>query len=293
MTPKNRSLLKLLLALLAWSSSYAITRTVVATVPPILFAFLRFVVAILALLLISYTRKSPVQETMKGKWGSILTLSLTGVTLYYVFFNFSLQQTSAAAGALIQGFIPISTAILAAIFLKEKLKPLQIVGIFISVAGVVLIGFTNQVDASGGNTIVGNLLMIAAVLCWAIYTVVSKKLASIDPIWLITRLSIIGTVLLIPAVIVEMKEQSWPVITWQGWAAILYMGIFPSALGYIWFNSALKHISATQAGVLINMDPVVGALIAVAFLGEQVHIWQITGAALTLLGVWLYMFRNR
>jgi drug/metabolite transporter (DMT)-like permease len=293
MTPKNRSLLKLLLALLTWSSSYAITRSVVATMPPILFAFLRFVVAILALLLISYTRRSPVQETMKGKWGSILTLSLTGVTLYYVFFNFSLQQTSAAAGALIQGFIPISTAILAAIFLKEKLKPLQIVGIFISVAGVVLIGFTGQANASGGNTIVGNLLMIAAVLCWAIYTVVSKKLASIDPIWLITRLSIIGTVLLIPAVIVEMKDQPWPTITWQGWAAILYMGIFPSALGYIWFNSALQHISATQAGVLINMDPVVGALIAVAFLGEQLHVWQITGAALTLLGVWLYMFRNR
>lgn len=90
-----------------------------------------------------------------------------------------------------------------------------------------------------------------------------------------------------------MKDQPWPTITWQGWAAILYMGIFPSALGYIWFNSALKHISATQAGVLINMDPVLGALIAVAFLGEQVHVWQITGAALTLIGVWLYMFRNR
>lgn len=194
MTPKDRSLLKLLLALLAWSSSYAITRSVVATMPPILFAFLRFVVAILALLLITYTRRSPVQETMKGKWASILTLSLTGVTLYYVFFNFSLQQTSAAAGALIQGFIPISTAILAAIFLKEKLKPLQIVGILISVAGVVLIGFTGQANSSGGNTIMGNLLMIAAVLCWATYTVVSKKLASIDPIWLITRLSIIGTV---------------------------------------------------------------------------------------------------
>lgn len=293
MTPKDRSLLKLLLALLTWSSSYAITRTVVTTVPPILFAFLRFVVAILALLLITYTRKTPVQETMKERWGSILTLSLTGVTLYYVFFNFSLQQTSAAAGALIQGFIPISTAILAAVFLKEKLKPLQIAGIFISVAGVVLIGFTNQPGASGSNTILGNVLMIAAVLCWAIYTVVSKKLASIDPIWLITRLSIIGTILLIPAVVYEMKDQPWPAITWQGWAAILYMGIFPSALGYIWFNSALQHISATQAGVLINMDPVLGALIAIAFLGEQVHIWQITGAALTLIGVWLYMFRNR
>ncbi|AXY75534.1 hypothetical protein D3H65_16795 [Paraflavitalea soli] len=293
MTQKNRSLLKLLLALLAWSSSYAITRSVVATMPPILFAFLRFAVAILALLIISYTRKTPVQETMKDKWASILTLSLTGVTLYYVFFNFSLQQTSAAAGALIQGFIPISTAILAAIFLKERLKPWQIVGIFISVTGVVLIGFTGQASASGNNTIMGNLLMIAAVLCWAIYTVVSKKLASTDPIWLITRLSIIGTILLIPAVIYEMKDQSWPAISWQAWAAILYMGIFPSALGYIWFNSALQHISATQAGVFINMDPVVGALIAVAFLGEQLHIWQITGAALTLAGVWLYMFRNR
>ncbi len=278
---------------MAWASSYAITRHVVATVPPVLFAFLRFAIASGALLLLTALRKQPANETMQGKWGPIMILSLTGITLYQVFFNFSLQHTSASAGALIQGFIPISTAILAAIFLKEKLTPLQMGGIFISVTGVVLIGFTNQPQAAGGNTFLGNLLMIAAVLCWATYTVVAKKQAAVDPLWLITRLTIIGTILLVPITIMEMKDQSWPSISPSGWAAIAYMGIVTSALGYIWFNSALQHISASQAGVFINLDPVIGALIAVTFLGEHVHIWQIVGAALTMIGVWLYMFRNR
>ena len=292
MIQQNRAILKLLLALLTWSSSYAITRSVVTSMPPVLFAFLRFAVAAVIMLIIFHTRKQPVKETMKGKWVPVFVLALTGVTLYYLFFNFSLQQTSAAAGALIQGFIPVSTAILAAIFLKEKLFPLQVIGILVSVGGVILIGFTNQPDEHTGDSILGNALMIAAVLCWAIYTVVSKKYAHVDPLWLITRLSIIGTLLLIPAVIYEMWGQPWPQISLGGWAAILYMGLFPSALGYLWYNSALQHIPASHAGVWINLDPVLGAIIAVVVLGEKIYMLQIVGAILTLVGVWLYMRRS-
>lgn len=293
MTQKNSALLKLMLALLTWSSSYAITRTVVASMPPVLFAFLRFGIAWIILLIIFYARPNRVRESIRGKWVPVGTLALSGVTLYYICFNFSLQRTSAAVGALIQGFIPVSTALLAAVFLKEKIKPLQVLAIIIAVLGVVLIGFANPSTATHTNSRWGNMLMIAAVLCWAIYTVVSKKYASLDPLWLITWLAGMGTLLLLPAVIYERWQQPWPPISLGGWTAILYMAVFPSALGYLWYNSALQHIPASQAGVWVNLDPVLGALIAVIFLGEQVHLWQIAGALLTMAGVWLYMYKNR
>lgn len=294
MKQKNAALIKLMLALLAWSSSYAITRTVVASVPPVLFAFLRFGLASLILLIIYYTRREKVKESIRGKWGPVITLALSGVTLYYLFFNFSLQRTSAATGALIQGFIPVSTALLAAIFLREKIKPLQILAIGIAVTGVILIGLNKPATAaSGGNSLIGNALMVAAVLCWAVYTVASKKHQDYDPLWLITWMAGIGSLLLIPAVIYERMQQPWPPIPLVTWGAILYMALFPSALGYLWYNSALQHIPASQAGVWINLDFVLGAFIAVIFLGEKLHPWQVVGAALTLAGVGLFMYRNR
>lgn len=293
MNAKNRSLLKLFLALLTWSSSYAITRSVVTEMPPVLFAFFRFGLAWGILVIIYYSKKERPKESIRRQWSAVLTLALTGVTLYYLFFNFSLQRTSAAAGALIQGFIPVSTAILAAIFLKEHLRPRQVLAILVAVGGVVLIGFSNAAGASTENSFIGNALMVAAVLCWAVYTVVSKKYEAVDPLWLITWMAGIGTLLLIPALVYEQWRQPFPAITWSQWAAIGYMALFPSALGYLWYNSALKYIPASQAGVWINLDPVLGAVIAVVFLGEQVHPWQIVGALLTLAGVWLYMYKNR
>jgi drug/metabolite transporter (DMT)-like permease len=291
MDQKNSALIKLLLALLTWSSSYSITRSVVADMPPILFAILRFAVATLILLTVLYFRKKPVKKPASGIWGPILVLSLTGVTLYYIFFNISLQHTSASTGALIQGFIPVAVAILAAIFLKEKTNALQITGIVISVAGVVLIGFMAK-GGAGNSSLWGNLLMIAAILCWAVYTIVSKKYAAVDPLWLITCMSVVGTLLLVPAAIVEMWHRPFPAISLTGWGAILYMGIAPSALGYLWYNSALQHMSASQAGMLLNLDPIVGAVIAVIFLGEEVAFLQIVGAALVLTGVFMYMYKR-
>jgi drug/metabolite transporter (DMT)-like permease len=71
----------------------------------------------------------------------------------------------------------------------------------------------------------------------------------------------------------------------NGWLSILYLGIFSSAICYILYNKVLKVLSGVQVGNFMNFDPVVGALIAIIFLGEKVSVWQIIGGVLVLIGV--------
>ncbi len=128
--------------------------------------------------------------------------------------------------------------------------------------------------------------MIFAVLSWGFYTIISKSLEKYDAVQLTAISTTIGTIGLLPAVAFEIiRQPQLPVISMNGWLSILYLGIFSSAVCYILYNKVLKVLSGVQVGNFMNFDPVVGALIAIIFLGEQVTVWQIAGGTLVLTGV--------
>lgn len=110
--------------------------------------------------------------------------------------------------------------------------------------------------------------MILSVFCWAAYTVIAKSVHHYDPVVIPALSTMAGTVFLLPLVVVELWEQPIPTINGQGWAAIIYLGAFSSALGFILYTKALKHLSAAQVGNWMNLDPVIGATIAVIFLKD-------------------------
>jgi drug/metabolite transporter (DMT)-like permease len=293
MNERNRAMTKLLLVFLIWASSYAISRSTVAHMPPFLFALLRYMVAIITLFIIIYPKRHSIRKPAGKVAWPVFILALTGITLYYLFFNASMLYINASTGALIQGFIPVGVVLLATTFLKEPITLRKVAGIMLSVTGVILIGFISK--GNEGQAVSnwwGSLLMIASVVCWCVYTVLARKYSGMDPLWLTTAISIVGTLLFIPAVVIELWNKPFPAIGLQEWGAILFMGIFSSAISYLWYNSALKHISASQAGIMLNLDPLMGAAIAVIFLGEPLLPVQIAGAALILAGVWLSSFKH-
>lgn len=211
-------------------------------------------------------------------------MGLTGVTFFYLFFNLALYYTTASLGALIQGFIPVAIILLALVFLREKLKGLQITGVIISLVGVVMISFTDVLPGAR-NSFLGNTLMICSVICWAVYTIISKSVSQYNPVYVTAISTWIGTVGLIPAVIIEGWGHPMPAVDFNGWLAIIYLGIFSSTLCYLLYNWILRILPAVQVGNLMNLDPVVGAVIAIAFLHERLTALQIIGAVLVLVGV--------
>lgn len=289
---KTGALFSIILIVTIWGSASAVTKLAVESIPPYVFALLRNIIAAACLLPYYFIRKKNIPSSQALPWKKVTWMGLTGITFFYLFFNLALYYTTAAAGALIQGFIPVAIILLSILILKEKLKQLQIAGILLSVTGVVLIGFVGTFSGAR-NAILGNTLMILAVLCWGFYTIISKSLQQYDAVQLTTFSTTIGTIGLLPAAAFQLwQQQQWPTISMNGWLSILYLGVFSSAICYILYNKVLKVLSGVQVGNFMNFDPIVGALIAIIFLGERVTVWQVTGGVLVLIGVVLTSRRS-
>lgn len=287
----------ILFVMIVWGSSYPVTKMIINDIQPLTLAFCRCSVGAITLLLIFLINKDkPIREYLIGvPWFSIIFMGLTGVTCFYTLFNISAQMTSASVGSLIQGFIPICITLFAAMFLKEKLSAVQIIGVIASLLGVMLIGFLSSDNNSDTrNSITGNLLMIIAVISWAAYTIMSKKTAAQFNPLLITSLSTcIGSLCLLPAAIFENRHSGWPVIHLNSWLAILYLGAVSSGICYLLYSKSLQLLTAAQVGNFANLDPVVGLIISLVFLNEHINILQIAGAVLVLGGIMLSTWKSR
>jgi drug/metabolite transporter (DMT)-like permease len=283
-----KGMLALTFVMFTWASTFTVTKSIINTIPPFYFAFLRFVVASVVLIIFYLIRGKKSRSSKTPLPYGILTLmGIFGVTLYYILFNLSMIYTSASSGALIQGFGPIFIVVMAVIFLKERLTIKEISGVVLSVIGVIMIGFIAEVHNDALNSFLGNWLMIGAIAAWGAYTILSKKIAKIDTLTVTCISTVIGTVLLFPAVVFELWHKPLPVITSDGWWAIIYLGVLPSAFSFFLYNNAMESLTASEIGVFTNIDPVVGAIIAVIFLNEDVNAWQIAGTILVLAGIWL------
>ena len=277
----------LVVAMLIWGSAFAVTKQSLAEVPPVSLAFLRFVVASLLLSYLVARNGGLVRLPRPAPVGTIALMGATGVFLYYIVYNFSLSYTGAAQGALVQSFIPIVTALLAFFFLKEPLSKIRLFGIAISIGGIFLILAASNAGADAPNPLAGNLLMLAAVVLWSAYTILAKRLAHLDQLVVTAGASIVGTVLLAPAALIEIIVVGLPQVSVSGWASVVYLGAFSSAAAMLLYNRSLHYLSASQTTNFLNLMPLVAVLTAVAFLGESVTFPQIAGGALVLIGVWI------
>lgn len=281
------AIISILIVVLIWGSAFTVSKVGVTELPPLFMALARNAVACIVLLpfYLITRRKAKAQDPAPLPLGRLLLLALTGVTFFYGFFNTSLTYTGAAAGSLIQGIMPLLIAAPAAFILKEKFSAKMIAGIIISVAGVIMVGFIGQTDDK--SSLLGNFLMVGSVACWTIYTLLSRYINQYHPVPVIFFVTLLGTIFLIPGVIFEGWNQPLPQISQKGWTAIIYLGVMSSALCYLLYNHALKSLTAAQAGNFLNLDPVIGSVIALIFLHEPFTTLQFAGGMLVLIGVWL------
>lgn len=294
MRRKVSAIALLVLVMVIWGSAYAVTKASLAEIPPMLLAFLRNFVASVLLVAFAQMRGAAMNSRRTIPWAMVALMGLTGVCLYYLGFNASLVYTTASQGALIESFIPIVTALLAALFLKEKLTAKRMLGIGFSIAGVVLLIFrAAPPEATAPNPILGNALMLGTVVIWAIYTILAKRLADFDQLTVTAHSTAIGTLLLAPFALFELWGKSFPEISAGGWLSVLYLGAAASAGAYWLYNRSLKYLEAGQTAQFMNLLPIVGVATAVLFLGESLALWQVVGGALALIGVWSSLQNER
>lgn len=283
---KYIGLASIIFVMLIWGSTIAVTKVLVADIPPLFFAFIRFLIASICLLPVYiFSKQTSISHLKRSDYTYLTLMGLLGVTLFYIAFNISLMYTSASTGALIQGFLPVAIAVLGVIFLKEKLNKFQITGILLSTAGVAAVGFFTNGDQSG-DSLKGNLLMIAAMICWAVYTIISRKLDHINSLTVTCLSGFAGTILLLPAGLIDLYSHGSTIsLSTNDWFALIYLGAIASALCYFLYNKALETLPAAQVGNFLNLEPIVGVITAVIFLHEQFTNIHIIASVCVLAGI--------
>ena len=101
----------------------------------------------------------------------------------------------------------------------------------------------------------GGLLMFATTIVWGVYTALGKRVAAADALDLTARMAAVGAVLLLPIAALEIATVGLPRITAGAWIAIAYLGAIASGVAYLFYNAALQHVSASEAGVYTNLIP--------------------------------------
>ena len=283
-------------AAVLFGSSVVAVRVAVQEVPPLSLAVLRFGQG--GLLLVFVLLLLGARDLLRVRWRDLPQLILLGAVLFTVFpvtFNASLRLIEASRGALILATIPLWSALLARIARSERLAPRQVVGVFLSLGGVGLALAEHGLSWQGGlGSLAGDALMLVTALCGAAYAVLAQRaFVRYSALTVTTYAMVLGTLLLLPAALVEGLLGVLPQLDGQTVALLVFLGVFGGALGFFLWTFALTRLTPTQVAVYINLNPLAAMVLAAALLAEQLTIIFAAGFGAVLLGVLLVNWPKR
>lgn len=280
-------ILLLILPPLFWAGNFIIGRAVRDTVPPMSLSLWRWVIAMLFILPFAwkYIRKD-LSFYIGHPW-LIVRLSLAGVVGFTSLIYLGLRETTAANALLLNSCIPVLIVIFGAVFYGHKLRSVQGIGLLLSSMGVLVIISNGDWQTLTALTFSrGDLIVFCAMVSFAFYTLWLRNVPThIDRLGLMAAQIAIAFLFLIPLWLYELS--SGQIVQWNmtSLTALIYLGVFPSVLAYLFFNIGVARFGAAQAGLCIHLIPIFGAILAVIFLNESLHLYHAVGMAAILIGI--------
>ena len=280
---------KLFVTAIFWGGTFIAGRVVARGVGPFSAAFLRFAVASIFLLLITYRVENRLPPVRKSQVIPLILLGMTGVFSYNVFFFKGLKIIHAGRASVIIASNPVFIALFASYFFKEKLTLTKFAGIIISVTGaIVVISRGSPLEIMKGNIGLGEVFISFCVMSWVAYSLIGKAvMKDLSPLVSVSYSSLVGAIgLLIPAYL-EGMVQHFSHYTRTAWLGIFYLGFFGTVVGFVWYYEGIKAIGATKASQFINFVPISAVVLAFFLLAEPVTFSLGIGTLMVCLGVYL------
>ena len=231
-------------------------------------------------------------EVTRREWLRLAWLGLVGHCLYQYLFVGGLAQTSVANGALIVSSSPIVITLLSTLTGKEKIGAPHWAGTVLSFIGIyIVVGRGAHVsDAS----LRGDLMLMAAVVCWALYTIGARPLMTRHSPVGVTALSmLLGTILYLPLAAPAFARVDWQAVSALTWMKLVYSSLFAICVAYTIWYAAVREIGSAWTSVYSNLLPIVAMVTAYVWLGEPLGADKLAGAAAVLAGVALTRLGRR
>ncbi len=271
---------------LLWGVSFIGTKVALTSFTPFSLIFFRFSIAAIFFLLYLSWRGFP--RLTKGQHVRLAILSFFEPVLYFLFETFGLQRTTAAEASLIIALIPAFVLLLSRLFLKERIPGIAQLGIGLSIVGIaLLIVGEHGLQGHTGSSIIGNLLILGAVVSASIYTLLSRSLGQEISHHVISAYQFFyGTAFFFPLFLLFPKVTTEGV-GFSALGALLFLAFGATIGAFFCYNYALSKVKAATVSAFINGIPVVTAFTSWIILGETLKGLQLLGALVVVVGLTL------
>jgi drug/metabolite transporter (DMT)-like permease len=285
---QTRAYIALLLIATLWGTFPATSKLALADIPPTLLTAVRCVIASgLLSVLVLRSGFDAARELTGDAVKAFFVLGAAGFVVSAHISYWGIYTTSAANAAILQATAPVMVALGARIYLGERLRAKQRVGVIVSMLGVLLVVTEGRLaELAPSELRLGDFLTLFALVGWTVYTVYGKRvLSGHSPALTTTAAYVCGTLILIPLAIVTAPLTPRPRLAAPvAWAVLLYHAI-PGAVAHLWWYAAVERVGPSRAAIFMNVTPVVGIGMAALLVGEEIGPWQIAGVAMVLGGV--------
>jgi drug/metabolite transporter (DMT)-like permease len=279
---KNRTLGFLAAALASsfWGCGFFFGKIALAEMNVGAMVFYRFAFAMLGLLPLLITHRPRFNAS---EWRTLLLASFLGVPLQFLLQFKGLSLTTVSHASLMVGTMPVLLAVGATFYAKERLNALGWAALAVSTTGAALIALGAAHHTGAGPTLAGDLLVVVSMGIALFWILFNQRLMLLHSHIVVTAYGIAaGTVML--AIIVPFAYGLPPVhgISWKAWAALAASGLLCTATTTLLWNWGMTQVPASQAGVLLNLEPLIGSLLGIFLLSEHLGPLAWVGGALIL-----------
>ena len=291
----NLAYLLLIFTTIFWSGNFIVGKAAsLYQIPPFSLNFYRWFFA--GLILFPFTFKELINKKnyIFKNIGFFIILGISSITIFNSIVYYSLYYTQVISGVLMISTIPVWIIFIASILNIEKTNAFQIIGVGLSLIGVIFIitkADLNLIKNLDFNK--GDLSMIVAMFAWAVYSaLLKKKKYEISQLALLQVVIILGLIFLIPIYFIEMNLGHIIVLGLPFYLTLSYVVIFPGLLAFFFWIKGISIIGANRAGVFLHLMPIFGAIMAMIIFDEKFMYYHLLGAIFILAGITLSNKKN-
>ena len=280
----------LVCATLFWAGNFMIGKfAYFSEIPPMSLVFFRWLLVWLILLPFTYKEIQKNKEIIKKNLPLLFFLALTSVGLFNTFTYLSLIYTQVINASLFNTAIPAIIILLCFIFKIEKTNTYQILGLVISILGILSIITKLNLDillTLSFNK--GDLIMIGGVITWGLYSsFLKKKTFTLPLLTLVHILCTIGLIFIFPQFIYEFSQGKIINFNINLFYILIFLALFPSIGSYYCWAGAVSIIGANRAGIFLSLIPLFSTIMAIFFYNERFQFFHLIGAILIIIGLFL------
>lgn len=278
-----------LITVIIWSGNYVVARGISHQLPPVSLAFYRWSTAAICITPFAIRKFNQQKQIIFANKAYLFWTAVTGITIFNTLIYLAGHYTSAINLALLgTTSAPVFVTLLSVIFLREAVGIYRITGMAICIIGILfLLSQGSLQKLANFHFGKGDVLILVSAFAFSIYSIlVKRKPAALSPIVFLFAIFTLGTVLLLPFYVYELR-QSTVVVSWNinMLYTILYLGIGNSVIGFFGWNAAIEKLGSSTTALFANLIPVFSTIEAVIFLGEKFSIIHLISGALVIGGV--------